>query len=104
MSGMSVEVRSWFAAREMPALEAGAVHVWSASLVAAPSRIQSLLQTLTADEVSRAERFHFQKDREHFIVARGLLRTILSRYVDVEPSQVRLTYGAHGKPALTTGS
>ena len=100
MSGMSVQIRSWPAAREIPVLEAGVVHLWSASLVAAPSRVQSLRQTLTADEISRAERFHFQKDREHFIVARGLLRLILSRYLDLEPPELRFRYGAYGKPAL----
>jgi 4'-phosphopantetheinyl transferase len=100
MRGTSVKVRPWSAASELPALEADMVHVWSASLGAAPSTVQSLLRTLTPDEVSRAERFHFQKDREHFIVARGLLRSILSRYLDTEPSQLRFCYCAHGKPVL----
>jgi 4'-phosphopantetheinyl transferase len=62
--------------------------------------LQNLKCTLPSDELSRADRFYFQKDREHFIVARGLLRAILSLYLDTAPDQVRFSYGPRGKPAL----
>jgi 4'-phosphopantetheinyl transferase len=55
---------------------------------------------LSEDEGARAARFYFQKDREHFIVARGLLRSILGRYLDSEPSTLRFSYSNYGKPAL----
>jgi 4'-phosphopantetheinyl transferase len=64
--------------------------------------VQSLQYTLAPDEQTRAERFYFQKDRERFIVARGLLRVILSRYLDTTPSQLRFRYGLYGKPSLVT--
>ncbi len=80
------------------------VHVWRAALDVKASRVQSLRRTLTADERSRAERFHFPKDSEHFIVARGLLRAILGRYLDVEPSQLRFSYSPYGKPSLARES
>jgi 4'-phosphopantetheinyl transferase len=51
-------------------------------------------------ENERAARFHFQKDRERFMIARGALRVILGRYLNMEPSQVQFSYGPHGKPAL----
>lgn len=76
------------------------IHVWRANLDLKPSRVQSLQQTLAMDEQERAERFYFQKDREHFIVARGLLRTILGHYLNMEPAQLRFCYSLHGKPAL----
>jgi 4'-phosphopantetheinyl transferase len=66
--------------------------------------VQNLQLTLAADEIARAERFYFQKDREHFIVARGLLRLILSCYLYVAPDQLRFCYGSHGKPALAITS
>jgi len=80
------------------------VHVWRAALNIKESRVQSLRRTLTADERARAERFHFQQDREHFIVARGLLRAILGRYLDVDPSQLRFSYSPYGKPSLARES
>ena len=76
------------------------VHVWRASLDQAPARIQGFLHTLAADERARAERFYFERDRDHFIVARGVLRAILGRYSSRAPEGLSFCYGAHGKPAL----
>jgi len=78
------------------------VHVWRAALDVQATQVQSLRRTLTADERARAERFHFQKDRKHFIVARGLLRTILGRYLDVASRQLRFSYSPYGKPSLAS--
>ena len=80
------------------------VHVWRASLDLPASCVQDLQHSLTADELSRAERFCFQKDRQHFVVTRGLLREIVSRYLDVEPGQVRFRYSDYGKPSLAPTS
>lgn len=77
------------------------VHVWRASLNFTESSLQSLQHSLAADERSRADRFHFQKDREYFIAARGLLRVILSHYLGIAPSHLRFCYSANGKPALS---
>jgi len=76
------------------------VHVWRASLDQTPSQIQSFLHTLAADEQARAERFYFERDREHFIVGRGVLRAILGGYLDRVPKCLSFCYGSHGKPAL----
>jgi len=56
--------------------------------------------TLAPDELRRADRYRFERDRRRFIVARGVLRAILSRYTGVEPGQLRFRYGAQGKPQL----
>lgn len=77
------------------------VHVWRAVLDVEASRIQSLQQSLSTDEWERARRFHFQKDRDHFIAARGLLRVILGLYLSKEPDQLQFCYGPYGKPSLT---
>jgi 4'-phosphopantetheinyl transferase len=69
-----------------------------------PSRIQSFLDILAADEQARAERFHFAKDRAHFIVARGVLRAILGCTLKRMPGCLSFRYGAHGKPALAGDS
>ena len=76
------------------------IHVWCASLDQPVSRFQMLSQTLSLDEHLRAERFHFEKDRKHFIVSRGILRTIFGCYLNIEPNQLQFCYGKNGKPAL----
>src|SRR3979490_155008 len=76
------------------------VHIWRASLQPAPDEIKRLGHLLAPDEQSRASRFHFRKDRDHFIVARGILRSIIGRYLNTRPAQLRFDYGHHGKPSL----
>lgn len=78
------------------------VHVWRAPLDWPLPRVQVLQQILTDDERQRADRFHFAHDRQHYIVARGLLRTLLGHYLQQPPDQLRFSYNAYGKPALLT--
>ncbi|NJR40514.1 MAG: 4'-phosphopantetheinyl transferase superfamily protein [Leptolyngbyaceae cyanobacterium CSU_1_4] len=84
------------------------VHVWRADLDRPSTEIEQFIQVLAPDERQRSERFRFEKDRKKFIVARGLLRTILSRYLShylsygevTSPAQVVFSYGNQGKPAI----
>jgi 4'-phosphopantetheinyl transferase len=85
-----------------PSLGKEDVHVWFAFVDDMVPRSRSFPATLAADEIEKAGRFHFQKDRDQYMFARGLLREILSRYCGIHPGELRFWYGAHGKPALTT--
>ena len=78
----------------------GEVHVWQAALDVPGSRLKDLELLLSADELARANRFRFRKDRQHFVVARGVLRGILGRYLGFPPETVQFRYGVAGKPAL----
>jgi 4'-phosphopantetheinyl transferase len=75
-------------------------HVWHASLLQSESMIKSFAGLLTPDEQGRAESYHFRRDRNSFIVARGVLRLILARYLNRAPDELRFAYSPHGKPAL----
>ena len=76
------------------------VHLWRSSLVRSHSELKELRALLVHDELTRAARFHFNRDRDHFIAARGTLRRILGEYLDLDPSRVCLSYSSYGKPAL----
>ena len=76
------------------------VHIWRADLNLPESQIRSLAKTLAPDEHNRANRFYFERDRKHFIAGRGILRSILGRYLNLEPAQLEFSYGSRGKPAL----
>jgi 4'-phosphopantetheinyl transferase len=80
------------------------VHVWRADLNLPESRIQQLAQTLAPDEQHRAFRFYFERDRKHFIAGRGILRTILGCYLNLEPAQLQFSYSSRGKPELANTS
>ena len=78
----------------------GVVQVWHSSVTLPPATVVRLAAVLSSDEQARAARFHFARDRQRFIVARGILRHSLARYLAVDPAMLRFIYGAHGKPAL----
>ena len=81
-------------------LPSGEAHVWRVRLEQPPERVDEFLRTLDDEERNRASRFHFAKHRRHFVVARGVLRLLLGRYLVTRPEDVRFHYGSHGKPLL----
>ena len=93
---------TWNRPPESLVLAADDVHVWVASLHRNPSELDSLRQTLTPDERERADRFRFEKRRDRFVAGRGALRTILGRYLNRHPNQLRFQYARYGKPRLST--
>jgi 4'-phosphopantetheinyl transferase len=77
-------------------LAANQVHVWQIPLIA-PEHPTSILSD---DELQRAHRFHFEKDRLRFVSARSALRNILASYLDLRPREVAFSYTPKGKPEL----
>jgi 4'-phosphopantetheinyl transferase len=95
---------NWPAAPAQFSLGSRDIHVWSAALRHSPERIAAYAGILSEDERGRAERFHFERDRSRFIAGRGVLRTILGRYLEREPAEIRFGYGARSKPFLADGA
>jgi len=77
------------------------VHSWCASLDVPPETSARLYATLTPDERTRSARFRFERDQQRFIVARGVLRDLVGRYLQTQPSHIRFVYNAFGKPDLS---
>ncbi|HJT55558.1 MAG TPA: 4'-phosphopantetheinyl transferase superfamily protein [Ktedonobacteraceae bacterium] len=100
---MHTPVSPWANPPEVLLLAEAEVHVWRATLDLPPSKIEALEPLLNADELARARRFHFAKDRTHFIAARGMLRAILGRYLTREPQSLSFAYNDYGKPSLDKG-
>lgn len=74
--------------------------MWRTALDQPASQLTQLAEMLAPDEQLRANRFHFERDRQRFIAGRGILRTILGRYLGCNGSELLFDYGPHGKPAL----
>ena len=90
----------WRRPPQRPELGSDQVHVWRASLLLGPARLQTLLETVSAEEQERAEALRREEDRRRFITAHGLLRTILGLYLEVPPGEVELARSPSGKPRL----
>ena len=84
-----------------PALTSRDVHVWKASL--AGGAVPDLGEVLSPDERARAGRLKFDRDRRRFVSSRGILRTILGRYLGTAPAAIEFCYGPFGKPSLGPG-
>ncbi len=76
------------------------VHLWQASLSQPEPLHRQLSAFLFPDELERAARFYFERDRHRYITARGFLRLLLGAYLQTDPARIRLSYNEFGKPKL----
>src|SRR5271165_5954965 len=79
-------------------LQGREVHVWRVALERSAPELLRLRETLSADEIIRADRFYFQRDRDAFVAGRGTLRQLLGRYLGCSPADLEFDYGRYGKP------
>src|ERR1700693_2272020 len=93
----------WVAAAAPPELLKNEVHIWRASLEMDSPALGRFEGLLADDERIRAERFVFDRDRNRFIAARGVLRDVLGRYLQRPPHAIDFVYGPRGKPAIASG-
>jgi len=75
------------------------VQVWVASLKVSDDRYSELEETLCPDERDRAGTLAPLLARR-FVVARGMLRGLLSGFTGASPGKLRFRYGSSGKPSL----
>jgi 4'-phosphopantetheinyl transferase len=94
---LTPKISIWSMPPASPSLQPGEVHVWRLTL---DHPVQLYLDLLQPEEIARANRFHFERDRKHFVIARGFLRRLLGSYLQTDPKQLQFSYGAYGKPAL----
>ena len=90
----------WLDPPRRPSLSHRDVNLWRVALDDCQTHVTALKQTLTADEMQRADRFRFDQHRNRFIVGRGALRAILGPYLGAAPLSLRFDYNDHGKPRL----
>ena len=77
----------------------GQIHLWSINAVENIDLLDSLLNNLSYDEVSRANKFRFEKDRSVYITAKYLLRTLLGQYLNVDPKKIVFEYSEFDRPS-----
>lgn len=76
------------------------VHVWKANLNISKKQLQKYKNVLSAAERLKFESYRFNKDKNKHIASRGILRHILSIYLDDDPKNIVFTYNQYGKPFL----
>lgn len=95
---------SWRRARADLALSVNEIHVWLIATTDPGSKSAFNGDLLSTGERDRADKFKFDKDRLLYTIAHGALRSILSRYLQRNPTSLDFATGANGKPRLATKS
>ena len=101
---MYTDKLQWSRAISKELISSNEVHVWRVLLDLTNCQRESLLGILSADEVERAGRFHFERDQKRFIMARGILRQLLGQYLGKSPNALQFEYTANGKPVVATNA
>jgi 4'-phosphopantetheinyl transferase len=76
------------------------VYFWPVHIEPSSSALARCKAFLAADEEKKADRFRFKHLQHSFILARGCLRFLLSKYLQVSPNLIQFIYGPQGKPSL----
>jgi 4'-phosphopantetheinyl transferase len=84
----------------MPTPEPCKIDLWTWPLEVGPGELARLRALLSEDEVERADRLVMERDRIHFVAARGRLRGLLAEYCSTRPQDLTFAYSEHGKPSL----
>lgn len=87
-----------------PVLNSHEIHLWHALLPLDKKILDKLKKSLSEEELSRLERFRFNADKERYILSRGGIRDLLSRYLNKAPHEIQFFYSKLGKPYLSSST
>ncbi|MEK6246930.1 MAG: 4'-phosphopantetheinyl transferase superfamily protein [Planctomycetales bacterium] len=84
-----------------PDLAVGDIDLWYTYIGdATPQLLQQYYQLLDEQEKSRLARLRLERVRNEYLVTRALIRSVLSRYADVDPKAWSFSQSNHGKPIV----
>jgi len=84
-------------------LQRGVIDVWRRTVEAGDGDLPLFHDTLSAEEVARAQRFRIREKYDEYVVTRGLLRQALSCVLGRPPGDFTFDYTDTEKPFLENG-
>ena len=82
----------------------GEIHLYCLTLPQETAELTRFERLLSQSEADRAGQLKSAQTRNRFIAGRGMLRDILGGYLCIDPAEVRIATGEHGKPFLADGA
>lgn len=76
------------------------VHVWHIKWSHQDGELWKWMDQLSIEEKIKAGRFIYNHDRRRYIISHGFLRSVLSKYFNRTPSEIRFGEGVHNKPFI----
>src|SRR6185437_1572262 len=99
---MNAPTSLWSNVQHPPSLAMEHVHVCAWNLDRSPDA--SDWKILDQEEVARARRFVFPRDRDRYVCAHATVRRVLGGYLKIPSAEIRFSASAYGKPALLQAS
>src|ERR1700747_1960748 len=96
--GRDCHTMEWIPTKVNPPLGAGELHVWRIHLANLVAKSHELRAILSAEEVSRSDRYIRSADSAKFVSSRAALRRILAGYLGQSADRVVVKTGEFGKP------
>jgi 4'-phosphopantetheinyl transferase len=86
----------------MIALKPNEIHIWFAfpDVIHDVALLTQYEQLLTQEELVKRQRFYFSEHRHQYLITRTLVRTTLSRYLNIQPENLRFTTNRYGRPEI----
>ena len=79
---------------------AGSIHIWRLQLSQHLRLTDKFSELLTEDEIARSKSYLDEKDRQRFILSRGMLRSILAKYLSEPAENIRFAKDENNKPFI----
>lgn len=78
------------------------IHVWFCrpKNIRDPALLKGYYRLLSEQEAVQQGRFYFEKDRHTYLITRAMIRTLLSRYGDVQPVDWLFEKNEYGRPHI----
>ena len=81
-------------------IEAHSVHLWRTYVPDLLAEMPHFFALLNPIELARAKRFRFIEHCDRYVIARGVLRSILHLYTGIPATDMEFILNKHGKPYL----
>ncbi|MBV9496099.1 MAG: 4'-phosphopantetheinyl transferase superfamily protein [Acidobacteria bacterium] len=85
--------------RNLPADE---IHLWLVDYdtIGDERLLAAYRELLNGEERAQEPRFYFARDRRRYLVTRALVRTVLARYLAIDPKACTFSPNAYGRPDI----
>ncbi|MCW8858631.1 MAG: 4'-phosphopantetheinyl transferase superfamily protein [Deltaproteobacteria bacterium] len=97
---MATELSAWQSEPSPLVIKNSEVHLWRFSLKPEVVSLATLKKLLSRNELDRAARLLDANKSHDFILARSYLRSILGKYLQLPPEEIRFRYNQHRKPFI----
>ncbi len=76
------------------------IRIWQLNIADFTDVCGDFQKLLPPGDIKRVEDYYFLKDKQSFIIRRGILYLLLNRYLKIKPDNISLVYSETGKPFL----